>query len=228
MALQNDCETAVLRGAADTPACDATASASAASGTASRPRAGNGLAQAISHLASPPVLTVVAALAAARADGQPVAFMAAAAFCVLGVVVPTAALVAQWRRGEVSDIEITRRDQRLWPLLLTTTSVGAAAIVLQLAGAPPAVAGLVSILGVQSLVLLAVTTSWKISVHCATAAAVGCLLSLLGGGPAPAIVLIGAMVWSRLQLRRHTPLQCLFGTSLGAVLVLSLWPLLGG
>lgn len=214
MALQNYSDTAVLQGNAR---------------TASRePRVINGIAQAVSHAASPPVLTVVAAFAAARVDGQPTAYLAAGAFCLLGVLVPTLTLFWQWRRGEVSDIEITRRDQRLWPLLLTTTTVGIAAVALLIAGAPPSITGLVAILGVQSLVLLAVTTSWKISVHCASAAAVGCLLALLGAGTPVALSLIAAMVWSRLQLRRHTPLQCLFGTVLGSVLVLSLWPVLGG
>jgi membrane-associated phospholipid phosphatase len=196
--------------------------------TRREPRVLNGVAQAISHVASPPVLTVAAAFVAARTDGQPSAYLAAGAFSLLAVVVPMAALFEQWRRGEVSDIEITHRSQRLWPMLLTTTCAGIAAVALQVAGAPPAVAGLASILGVQCLVLLAVTTSWKISVHCASAASVGSLLALLGAGAPTALALVVAVTWSRLQLRRHTPAQCVAGASLGAALVLVLWPLLGG
>ncbi|MEZ4387403.1 MAG: hypothetical protein R3D98_07445 [Candidatus Krumholzibacteriia bacterium] len=186
------------------------------------------LALVVSHVLSPPVATVVAALLAARSDGSPQAYLAAGAFCLLGVLVPLAALVRQWRAGDVSDLEITRRDQRQWPLLLTTTCVGGAAIVLQLAGAPPAAAGLASIFGVQSLLLLLVTMSWKISVHCAAAAAMGCLAAQFGWRPGPLLVLVVAMIWSRLHLRRHSVLQCLAGSALGAAVMAVLWPVLGG
>jgi membrane-associated phospholipid phosphatase len=185
-------------------------------------------ALAISQLASPPMLAVGCAFATATFDGRPGAYLAALAFSLLGVVLPLLALVRQWREGMVSDLEITRRDQRLWPLLLTTTCVGVGASLLQLAGAPTAVAGLASILGVQCLLLLAVTTRWKISVHCAAAASAGALVWELTGRWEPGVALGLAMIWSRLHLNRHTPLQCLAGAALGGLLMLVLWPLLGG
>lgn len=184
-------------------------------------------AQVISHVLSPPVATVASAFLVATRDGSPTAFLAAITFSVLGVVLPLLALVKQWRAGEISDLEVTRKDQRFWPMLLTTTCVGGAAIILQLVGAPPSVAGLASILGVQSLVLLMVTTSWKISVHCAAVSSLVGLAVLAGLAPAVALVGSMAMIWSRLALRRHTVLQCVGGTILGAGLVLLLWPVLG-
>ena len=216
MDLHNDCDTAVL----EHPARGATSGRVPA-------RRGDAIAQAVSHAASPPVLSVAAAVAVAAADGRPEAFLAAAAFGVIGVLLPLLILVYQWREGEIADLEITRRDQRLWPLLLTTTCVGAAGIALQLAGAPPPVAGVASILGVESLLLLAITTSWKISVHCAAAATAGALVAALTGLASLALLPVLPVIWSRLQLRRHTPLQCLAGTALGASLILLLWPMIG-
>lgn len=217
MALQNDFDTAVLQHH----------SHRATSGCAPV-RRGDAIAQTVSHAASPPVLSIAAAVAVAATDGRPEAFLAAAAFGVIGVLLPLLILVHQWREGEIADLEISRREQRLWPLLLTTTCVGAAGIALQLAGAPPAVAGVASILGVESLLLLAITTSWKISVHCAAAATSGTLLAALTGLTSLALLPVVPMIWARLQLRRHTPLQCLAGTVLGASLILVLWPMIGG
>ena len=185
-------------------------------------------AQALSHLGSPPVLSTVCITAAAAHDGRPDAFVAAAVFTLIGTVLPLLALIGQWRAGQVADLEVTRREQRLWPMLLTTTCVGLGAGFLQLGGAPPAVAGMACILGVLSLTLLAITTRWKISVHAATAAAATALAWSLTGRLEPGLALLGAVIWSRLYLRRHTAWQCLVGSAVGGALMLLLWPLLGG
>jgi membrane-associated phospholipid phosphatase len=201
----------------------------AAGRTGERPRPVlRSAAQGISHVASPPVLTIACAAAVAGADGRPSAFLSAGLFALVGVVLPLAALVRQWRSGDVSDLEITRRQERLWPLLLTTTCVGIASSLLLLVGAPPSVSGLAAILGVQSLVLLVVTGSWKISVHAASAATTGALIWQLTGRWEPGLVLVALTTWSRLTLRRHSPLQCLAGGTTGAVLMVLLWPLLAG
>lgn len=186
------------------------------------------LAHGISHAASPPLASLAAIVLAAAVDGSPQAYAAAGVFALIGIVTPALALIWQWRRGEVTDIELTHRDQRVWPMLLTATCVGGAAVILQLVGAPPAVTGLASILGVQSLLLLVITMSWKISVHCAAIATLGCLVSLLLHRPEPLLVAGLAMAWARLYLRRHTALQTAAGSALGAGLLALLWPLLAG
>lgn len=186
------------------------------------------LAHGISHGASPPLASLAATFLAASLDGSPQAFVAAGVFGLIGIVTPALALIWQWRRGEVADIELTHRNQRVWPMLLTATCVGGAAVVLQLVGAPPSVTGLASILGVQSLVLLMITMSWKISVHCAAIATLGCLISLLLHRPEPLLVAALAMTWARLYLRRHTALQTAAGSALGAGSLALLWPLLAG
>ncbi len=186
------------------------------------------VAQVVSHVASPPVLAAASAIAAAGVDGRPVAFLAAGLLILVAVVLPLATLVRQFRTGIISDLEVTRRQERLWPLLLTTTCVGSGAVLLLVIGAPPSVAGLGAILGVQSLLLLAVTGSWKISVHACAAASAGALCWLIAGRLEPGLVLVGLMIWSRLALRRHSPAQCLAGAALGAGSLILLWPLLAG
>ncbi len=225
MALQNSSDTAVLLRTA--PAAPGEAAATAAREEPRRPWWARS-AQLVSHVANPPVVTAICVLAAAGGDGRPVALVSAGLFTLVGVVLPLVALVRQWRAGDITDLEVSRRHERLWPLLLTTTCVGSAAVLLLILGAPPAVAGLAAIIGVQSLALLAITGSWKISVHTCTVAAAGALCWHLTGRPEPGLVLVALMIWSRVVLRRHSPWQCLGGAALGASLMLVLWPLLAG
>jgi len=223
MALQNSSESAFLsRGTSVRPGM-ATSLWSESAGSLTR-RA----AQVVSHLASPPVLAVAGAVAVASVDGRLAAFLSAGLLVLVSVLLPLATLVRQYRGGAISDLEVTRRQERLWPLLLTTTCVGSGAVLLLLIGAPTGVAGYGAILGVQSLLLLAVTGSWKISVHACAAGSTGALCWLLTGRPEPGLVLVALMIWSRLLLRRHTPAQCLAGAALGAGSLILLWPLLAG
>ncbi len=223
MALQNSSESAVLRRAGVHRRAAAAPGWSRAQECLARR-----VARTISYVASPPVLTAASSLAAASIDGRPTAYLAAGLLVAVAAVLPLAILLRQVRTGTVSDLEVTRREERTWPLLLTTTCVGLGAGLVLLVGAPPGVAGLGAILGVQSLLLLAITGSWKISVHASAAASAGALGWVLSGHPEPGLVLVGLVVWSRLLLRRHSPLQCLGGALVGAGSLLLLWPLLAG
>jgi membrane-associated phospholipid phosphatase len=184
--------------------------------------------QAVSHAASPPVLSLVGLAIAASNDGAPTAWRAAGAVAIAGVLLPMALTVALLWRGRVSDIEISSRRERLGPLLLTTICFGTASVVVQSFGAPPAVVGLSCILGVQAFVTLLVSLCWKISLHCLSAATVGGLVWCLWGEPLPLLIIVPVMIWSRLYLKRHTLAQTIAGSALGVSSILTLWPLLVG
>ena len=186
------------------------------------------IAQAFSHAASPPVLSLVGLAFAASHDATPAAWRAAAAVAVVGVLLPMALTVALLWRGRVSDIEISSRRERLGPLLLTTICFSSVSVVVQSFGAPPAVVGLSCVLGVQAFVTLLISLGWKISVHCLTAATTGGLVWCLWGEPLPLLIVVPVMIWSRLYLKRHTPAQAIAGSVLGVSLILALWPLLVG
>jgi membrane-associated phospholipid phosphatase len=44
----------------------------------------------------------------------------------------------------------------------------------------------------------------------------------------PLLVLVPFMIWSRLYLQRHTAAQTVAGSLLGAMSIVTLWPLLVG
>jgi len=185
-------------------------------------------AQAISHVASPPVLSLVGLAIIAIADGTPAAMRAASAVAVVGVLLPTAVTAMLLWRGRVSDIEITTRSERVWPLLLTTICLVTAGVLAWSNDAPPAVVGLAVILGLQAFATLLVSLSWKISVHCLSATTIGGLVWCLWGEPLPLLFIAPAMIWSRLYLKRHTPPQTIAGSVFGVASILTLWPVLVG
>jgi len=101
-------------------------------------------------------------------------------------------------------------------------------VLLELSSAPPRMTLLAAALAIQGAAILLVTLRWKISVHCAAAAVVGTLLSVLADSPFPAVVVIIAMAWSRLYLHHHTLAQTAAGTVLGVAVSVGAWLLSGG
>ena len=144
------------------------------------------------------------------------------------IVLPTAVTAMLLWRGRVSDIEITTRSERVWPLLLTTICLVTAGVLAWSNDAPPAVVGLAVILGLQAFATLLVSLSWKISVHCLSATTIGGLVWCLWGEPLPLLFIAPAMIWSRLYLKRHTPPQTIAGSVFGVASILTLWPVLVG
>ena len=123
------------------------------------------------------------------------------------------------RRGYWGDRHVRRRQDRLYviPGIMISVIVGLA--LMYGLGAPREVTALVVAMLVSLVVVLAITTVWKVSLH--TAVPSGAIATLaLAYGPwmlllCPAVPIIG---WSRVRLRDHTLGQVIVGTLLGAVI----------
>jgi membrane-associated phospholipid phosphatase len=64
--------------------------------------------------------------------------------------------------------------------------------------------------------LAAITTVWKVSIHCAVAAGSVTMLTLLfGPGLVPLYLLVALTAWSRVALKDHTTAQVIAGSLLG-------------
>ena len=84
-------------------------------------------------------------------------------------------------------------------------------------GAPPQLTGYFGCMLVSIAVLAAITTVWKISIHCAVASGSVTLLSLLyGPWLVPAYLLVALTAWSRVAVKDHTTAQVIAGCVLGA------------
>lgn len=137
---------------------------------------------------------------------------------LLLVLGPGAAYVlATWRREERVDFDITSREDRVVPLMLASLGalVGSYLISSRLENENLL---LVSNILVAMLVSLTIITfQWKISLHCATFAALTTLL-LIFGTPYFALLygVLLAIGWARLYLKHHTLAQAIGGSLIGA------------
>lgn len=131
-------------------------------------------------------------------------------------VLPTAFIAAGIRRGRWADRDVGERRPRLIVLGFITASVAAGLGLLITLGAPRQLAGYVACMLASVAALAAITSVWKVSIHCAVASGSVTLLALLYGPPVLAgYLLVALLAWSRVALRDHTVAQVLGGIALG-------------
>ncbi len=132
-------------------------------------------------------------------------------------VLPTAFISHGIRRGRWEDRNVGARRPRLMVLAFITASVGTGLILLVVLGAPDLLTGYFAFMLVSVAVLAAITTVWKISIHCAVASGSVTILALIYG---PLVLggylLVALLGWSRVAVRDHTRWQVVGGAVLGA------------
>lgn len=148
------------------------------------------------------------------------------AILYVAVELAAAAFVAGYvfllrHRGRVGDFWISTRAERLVPALILLSAFAALLGSLSLLGAPEPLFGATLSMGLSSAAVAAATLVWKASAHAAVAghAAVSGLLIL--GPPGLVFVLVlPAVLWSRVAAGAHTPGQALAGAGVGAAFAL--------
>ena len=132
-------------------------------------------------------------------------------------VLPTVFISYGIRRGRWEDRNVGARRPRLVVLAFITASVGTGLILLVALGAPALLTGYLAFMLVSVAVLAAITTVWKISIHCAVASGSVTILALAYGPlPLGGYLLVGLLGWSRVAMRDHTAWQAAGGAVLGA------------
>jgi membrane-associated phospholipid phosphatase len=132
-------------------------------------------------------------------------------------VLPTLFITYGVRHGQWSDRNVGARRPRLVVLAFITASVATGLILLVVLGAPRLLTGYLAFMLASVAVLAAITTIWKISIHCAVASGSVAILALsFGPLVLPAYALVALLGWSRVALRDHTVAQAVAGAVLGA------------
>ena len=142
-------------------------------------------------------------------------------------VLPTLFISRGVRHGRWSDRNVGARRPRLLVLAFITASVAAGLILLLVLGAPPLLTGYLAFMLASVAVLAAITTVWKISIHCAVASGSVTLLVLMYG---PLVlggyVLVGVLGWARVAVKDHSVAQVVAGSVLGAAAAAAAYALL--
>ena len=174
-------------------------------------------AMCISRVLNPVfVLGVVIVLVSLEASGSSTWIV----LCVLvalffSVFAPWGVVLYMRRRGEISELFIPERRDRLRPLFFFTASSWIGAGILYLIHSPSALYALMVCVAVLSTVALLITMQWKISLHAMGLwAACGVVVALYGSWWA--VVPAGLVSWARLVLQAHSVSQILVGSIVGA------------
>lgn len=137
---------------------------------------------------------------------------------LFAAVIPALFITRGVRDGKWADRNVGDKRPRLVVLSFIVASVALGLVVLAAGGAPPELTGYFACMLVSVAVLAAITTAWKISIHCAVASGSVTILALIfGPWVAPAYALVALTAWSRVTLREHTTAQVVAGTVLGAL-----------
>jgi hypothetical protein len=187
---------------------------SAYSGQVSRRSA----AQVITYLLEPKNWLVVTVLGVGwHADGRAGLGWGALA-AVFAAALPTVFINRGVRTGRWADRNVGAKRARLIVLGFILASVAIGLFLLTMLGAPRMLIAYVACMLVSVAVLAAITTVWKISIHCAVASGSVCVLVLIYGLLVlPAYSLVALLAWSRVKMTDHTLAQTLAGTVLGAL-----------
>lgn len=152
-----------------------------------------------------------------------------AALCVgmtflLTVLIPISAIKIMIRRGKVSDLQIADARERTVPYLYTLCSFGFWCYFLIGVLHVPGYVGITAIGGTVALfIVMLINFRWKISAHLTgMGGLIGGVMSyyLTGGGenlvfPLVLMVVALMLMYARLYLNAHTPLQVVAGLLLG-------------
>jgi membrane-associated phospholipid phosphatase len=179
---------------------------------------GRSSAGRVSYLLEPKNWIIATVLAVGwHADGVAGLGWGAVAALFAGVL-PMAFISRGVRVGRWEDRYVGAKRPRLIVLTFITLSVAAGLLVLVGLGAPGELSGYFGCMLGSVAVLAAITTVWKISIHCAVASGSVTIMTLLfGAWLLPAFLLVALTAWSRVVLKDHTTAQVMAGSVLGAL-----------
>ena len=137
---------------------------------------------------------------------------------LFSAVIPTLFINRGVRMRKWRDRNVGDRRPRLIVLSFMIASVALGLAVMAAGGAPPELTGYFACMLVSVAVLAAITTAWKISIHCAVASGSVTILALIfGAWLTPAYALVALTAWSRVALKDHTTAQVVAGAVLGGL-----------
>jgi len=136
-------------------------------------------------------------------------------------IVPIVAMLWLKKKGAITDLDVSLREQRLIPLLIGIFSYGAAYVILEWLNADHITKGLVFCSLTNIIIVTVITRYWKISIHAAGLTGPLAALWVLWNSYAFPMAALAALVGtSRVILKAHTPSQVVVGSIFGFVLTI--------
>jgi ABC-type multidrug transport system fused ATPase/permease subunit len=142
--------------------------------------------------------------------------------------IPLAYLRMGIQRGWVSDMELSRREERPRFILVSLSSDVLALLVLRLFGGPHLLTVIVLTYFCLAIVMFSISSFWKISMHMAGVGGFSTALVFVFGAPALwAFLSLPLVAWARLHRRKHDIPQLIAGALAGTLVTLFVFGWLG-
>lgn len=181
------------------------------------------IARWVSDYFSPPVMAVASLLMVAIYAGNSVIWGSISVFLLVGIGLPTLYVFWLVKNKKVSDFHIPIRSQRIRPMVFMLVTSVISLILLAGLHTPRFVMTFSFAAFGQLIIIFMITLKWKISGHTAAVSTFSALCWLFYGSLAGFVfILIPIVIWARLRLKRHTPLQTLAGTVLGLLTLVAI------
>jgi membrane-associated phospholipid phosphatase len=174
-------------------------------------------AEWVSYLLEPKNWIIVTTLAIGWHADRAVGLAWGGVAALFAGVLPAVFISRGVRSGRWADRYVGAKRPRLIVLSFIIGSVTVGLALLVGFGAPRELSGYIGCMLGSVAVLAAITTVWKISIHCAVAAGSVTILALFFGPRVlPGYLLVALTAWSRIVVKDHTTAQVIAGSVLGA------------
>ncbi len=181
------------------------------------------LAKIISNLFSPVVVApgaLAILVAEAGRSGSSRMLIWLTAFFFASLVPLITLLILRWKKV-ITDLNVSLREQRFTPLLISLLSYALAYVLLETMEANNLTRGLVFCSLTNLVIFMFITRYWKVSLHAAGLTSPLAALWMLWNAYAWPMAALTALVGtSRIILKAHTPAQVIVGSALGFVLTI--------
>ncbi len=176
------------------------------------------LARWISVLFDSSILSLPIFLAFGYASAQASGLLWAILTLLLVTGIPLAYLRLGIQRGWVTDMELSRREERPRFILVSLSSDMLALLVLHFFGGPRLLTLIVLTYFCLAIVMFSVSSFWKISMHMAGVGGFSTALVFVFGAAAGwAFLSLPLVAWARLHRRKHDIPQLIAGALAGAL-----------
>ena len=179
------------------------------------------IARVISILLSPVVISVPFIMLAAlyHASNRRSALLFALLALFFLTVGPMTYIGIGVLLGKFTDVDVSVRSQRFGPFIFILISAMLSLFVIRWLHGPRELQLMIVVTVILGLVMTLITLWWKISIHASSmAAALTFLIALYGTIIFPGVLLLVAVCWSRVVLKRHTLAQVIAGSLLSSAL----------
>jgi hypothetical protein len=186
------------------------------------------LARWISIFFDSSILSLPIFLALGYASARTSGLLWAALTLLIVTGIPLAYLLIGIKRGWVSDMELSRREERPRFILVSLSSDVLALLVLRLFGGPHLLTVIVLTYFCLAIVMFSISSFWKISMHMAGVGGFSTALVFVFGAPALwAFLSLPLVAWARLRRRKHDIPQLIAGALAGTLVTLFVFGWLG-